>query len=463
MAKKDIKSTKKEEKGIQVPMLPGWKNEMRNAVNVGMKIDPINEEQTEYLNKCIKDKEEKDAKIAAREKEKQELLAKASEEMKKKKEELLKVANDLADRILCVAIAREEQKKKFESIDKTIKEKVDKELKEKAKAKREAKASKLKTLLTNKTIPSPEAIKLNKSRQNFLSKAHAVKLEEITKRTKEWEEKWKVDKEKYEEIRKTRNERDMKLANKRLEMHKAKKNGTFKLKRTTKEERIEAIKAKKAEGLIGYNKEMQRQSSEIMADREGYAKRIAKRQELETQRISRILEHRQKRRDKLFAEKLKQQKITQLNLNRFLESEKKRLARKTEKSAMYLTKGGVETPKVKNKVKVDEVKAKEFIEKHNNRIDERVRFLIRIAHTDHPDMITDSVGAFVCKPDELSKRLKEAHNKHMKSEPDNYIGIYAYSGIGKDQVCIAEMINDKFLEFNGKSTSRKIKADAKAA
>ena len=50
----------------------------------------------------------------------------------------------------------------------------------------------------------------------------------------------------------------------------------------------------------------------------------------------------------------------------------------------------------------------------------------------------------------------------MKDNPDTYVGIYAYSGMGKDQVCIAEMINDKFLEFEGKSTSR-INAEAKAA
>lgn len=455
MSKKDIKSKKNT---FQIPVnTPNWKNEIRNAVNAGMEVEGLNEEQTEYINKCIADKKAKEEKIKAREEKKQSLLKKASEALKQKKLQILEVANALADRILCKAIEKEEREAEFAKRKEEIKKKVDKETIAKAEKKRERK-----TDLLNRSIPSKEAIAANKNRQNFLAKAHTQKREEIEKQLQAKIDYMKEEATKVEEKRNARKEKELKLASKRLEMHKAKKDGTFKLKHTTKEERIEAIKAEKAVGKAGYTQELKKQASEIEADRKGYMERVLKREESERQRLERIIEHRQARKDKEFSEKLKQQKITQRNLNRFIESEKNRLARKEEHRAKYLTGGGIAIPKVKNKIEVDKQRAEEYMNQTATKVDNKERYLIRIASTNNPSIITDSVGAFICKPEDLQKRLKEAHNHQMKDNPDTYVGIYAYSGIGKDQVCIAEMINDKFLEFEGKSTSR-INAEAKAA
>ena len=136
-----------------------------------------------------------------------------------------------------------------------------------------------------------------------------------------------------------------------------------------------------------------------------------------------------------------------MNLKRFIESEKARLVRKEEKRAKYLTTGGIKVPKVKNNVAVDKTRAEEYIKAAEAKIkDEKVRYLIRIASIASSEIISDSVCAFICKPEELNKRMKEAHNKRMKEEPDTYVGIYAYSGIGKDQKCVSEMLNDKFKD-----------------
>ena len=136
-----------------------------------------------------------------------------------------------------------------------------------------------------------------------------------------------------------------------------------------------------------------------------------------------------------------------MNLKRFIESEKARLARKEEKRAKYLTTGGIKVPKVKSNVAVDKTRAEEYIKAAEAKMkDEKVRYLIRIASIASSEIISDSVCAFICKPEELNKRMKEAHNKRMKEEPDTYVGIYAYSGIGKDQKCVSEMLNDKFKD-----------------
>lgn len=262
----------------------------------------------------------------------------------------------------------------------------DKKIKEKVKKDRMAiaeKKRKRKAELRNKTIPSPEAIANAKKQQDFLAKAHAAKREEIEARLH------------HKEI---------------------------KLKRTTKAERIEA-------------------------DRQGYANRVEKRRRTETERLAMNAERRKLRKDKIFTEHLKQQKIQQLNLKRFIESEKARLARKEEKRAKYLTTGGIKVPKVKNNVAIDKTRAEEYIKVAETKMkDEKVRYLIRIASIASSEIISDSVCAFICKPEELNKRMKEAHNKRMKEEPDTYVGIYAYSGIGKDQKCVSEMLNDKFKD-----------------
>lgn len=435
--KKDIKSQTIDNSTKKYPVeSKTWKSDVYQALKLGYKVEALNEEQAEYIKKIETKLAEKAAKAKVKEEVKQTLLKKMSDIMKAKKAAIVSTANDLADRIILRAIEKEEQKKKFDEADKKIKEKVKKDKMAIAEKKRKRKAE-----LRNKTIPSPEAIANAKKQQDFLAKAHAAKREEIEARLNKKEEFMDQSVEEWSKKREERIKHNTELALKRLH-HKE-----IKLKRTTKAERIEAIKAKKEAGKAAFNAEMKRQASEIAADRQGYANRVEKRRRTETERLARIAERRKLRKDKIFTEHLKQQKIQQLNLKRFIESEKARLARKEEKRAKYLTMGGIKVPKVKNNVAVDKTRAEEYIKAAEAKMkDEKVRYLIRIASIASSEIISDSVCAFICKPEELNKRMKEAHNKHMKEEPDTYVGIYAYSGIGKDQKCVSEMLNDKFKD-----------------
>lgn len=435
--KKDIKSQTIDNSTKKYPVeSKTWKSDVYQALKLGYKVEALNEEQAEYIKKIETKLAEKAAKAKVKEEMKQTLLKKMSDIMKAKKAAIVSTANDLADRIILRAIEKEEQKKKFDEADKKIKEKVKKDKMAIAEKKRKRKAE-----LRNKTIPSPEAIANAKKQQDFLAKAHAAKREEIEARLNKKEEFMDQSVEEWSKKREERIKHNTELALKRLH-HKE-----IKLKRTTKAERIEAIKAKKEAGKAAFNAEMKRQASEIAADRQGYANRVEKRRRTETERLARIAERRKLRKDKIFTEHLKQQKIQQLNLKRFIESEKARLARKEEKRAKYLTTGGIKVPKVKNNVAVDKTRAEEYIKAAEAKMkDEKVRYLIRVASIASSEIISDSVCAFICKPEELNKRMKEAHNKRMKEEPDTYVGIYAYSGIGKDQKCISEMLNDKFKD-----------------
>lgn len=435
--KKDIKSQTIDNSTKKYPVeSKTWKSDVYQALKLGYKVEALNEEQAEYIKKIETKLAEKAAKAKVKEEMKQTLLKKMSDIMKAKKAAIISAANDLADRIILRAIEKEEQKKKFDEADKKIKEKVKKDKMAIAEKKRKRKAE-----LRNKTIPSPEAIANAKKQQDFLAKAHAAKREEIEARLNEKEEFMDQSVEEWSKKREERIKHNTELALKRLH-HKE-----IKLKRTTKAERIEATKAKKEAGKAAFNAEMKRQASEIAADRQGYANRVEKRRRTEIERLARIAERRKLRKDKIFTEHLKQQKIQQLNLKRFIESEKARLARKEEKRAKYLTTGGIKVPKVKSNVAVDKTRAEEYIKAAEAKMkDEKVRYLIRVASIASSEIISDSVCAFICKPEELNKRMKEAHNKRMKEEPDTYVGIYAYSGIGKDQKCVSEMLNDKFKD-----------------
>lgn len=435
--KKDIKSQTIDNSTKKYPVeSKTWKSDVYQALKLGYKVEALNEEQAEYIKKIETKLAEKAAKAKVKEEMKQTLLKKMSDIMKAKKAAIVSAANDLADRIILRAIEKEEQKKKFDEADKKIKEKVKKDKMAIAEKKRKRKAE-----LRNKTIPSPEAIANAKKQQDFLAKAHAAKREEIEARLDEKENFMNQSAEEWSKKHEERIKRNTELALKRLH-HKE-----IKLKRTTKAERIEAIKAKKEAGKAAFNAEMKRQASEIAADRQGYANRVEKRRRTETERLAMIAERRKLRKDKIFTEHLKQQKIQQLNLKRFIESEKARLARKEEKRAKYLTTGGIKVPKVKNNVAVDKTRAEEYIKVAETKMkDEKERYIIRIASIASSEIVSDSVCAFICKPEELNKRMKEVHNKHMKEEPDTYVGIYAYSGIGKDQKCVSEMLNDKFKD-----------------
>lgn len=435
--KKDIKSKTIDNSTVKFPVeSKTWKTDIRRALTLGYKVEALNEEQTEYIKKVQDKLDEKAAKAKVKEELKQSLLKKMSDKMKAVKAEILSTANEFADRIILKAIEKEEQRKKFDEQNKKIKEKVKKDKLAAAKKKRERKAD-----LLNRTIPSPEAIANNKKQQNFLSEAHIVKREEIEARLKKKEEFMQQSAEEYAKKHDERIKRNAELALKRLH------HNEIKLKHTTKAERIEAIKAKKEAGQIAFNKEMQRQASEITADRQGYANRLEKRERIEAERLARIAERRKQRKDKIFTEHLKQQKIQQLNLKRFIESEKIRLARKEENRAKYLTKDGIKVPKVKNKVALDKARAEEYMKiAKENMEGNKVRYLIRIASTTSSEIVSDAVSAVICKPEELKKYMKNVHDKHIKEEADTYVGIYAYLGVNKDQKCVYEMLNDKFKD-----------------
>ena len=434
---KDIKSQTIDNSTKKYPVeSKTWKSDVCQALKLGYKVEALNEEQAEYIKKIETKLAEKAAKAKVKEEMKQTLLKKMSDTMKAKKAAIVSAANDLADRIILRAIEKEEQKKKFDEADKKIKEKVKKDKMAIAEKKRKCKAE-----LRNKTIPSPEAIANAKKQQDFLAKAHAAKREEIEARLDEKENFMNQSAEEWSKKHEERIKRNTELALKRLH-HKE-----IKLKRTTKAERIEAIKAKKEAGKAAFNAEMKRQASEIAADRQGYANRVEKRRRTETERLAMIAERRKLRKDKVFANKLKQQKIQQMNLERFKLSEEARLARKQEHRAKYLIVGGIKSPKVKNKIPLDKERADQYVKDAEKKlIDDKVRYIIRIASTTASEIVSDSVQAFTCKPEELPKRMKQAHENSLKSDPDTYIGIYAYSGIGKDQKCVYEMLNDKFKD-----------------
>lgn len=437
--KKDIKSQTIDNSIKKYPIeSKTWKSDVYRALKLGYKVEALNEEQAEYIKKIETKLAEKAEKAKVKEEVKQVLLKKMSDIMKAKKAAIVSAANDLADRIILRAIEKEEQKKKFDKIDEKIKEKVKKDKMAIAEEKRKRKVE-----LRNKTIPSLETIANAKKQQDFLAKVHAVKREEIEARLDKKKEFMNQSVEKWKKAHEERIKRDTELALKRLH-HKE-----IKLKRTSKAERIEAIKAKKEAGKIAYDTEMKRQASEIMADRQGYANRVAKRKKTETEHLTNLTKRRKQRKDKVFTEYLKQKKIQQLNLQRFIESEKTRLARKEEKRAKYLTTGGIKVPKVKNKIAIDKTRAEEYIKAAETKMkDEKVRYIIRIASATSSEIVGDSVRAFICKPEELDERMKEAHNNNMKNEPDTYIGIYAYQRINTDMKCIKEILNDKFKDYS---------------
>lgn len=356
-----------------------------------------------------------------------------TEKAKILKETILANANALADRILEKAIAKEEQElawaKRKEQI---IAENKKKQL-EAAQKKREIKSSK-RLELKNKTIPSiTSEIEKNQEKLEEQRIKHLAELEENHKKRLEAAKRKAIKKAHHSEVK--------------VEKH------------TTKAERIEAIKEKKRIGKENYNKEMQRQASEIEADRQGYGERVTKREEIENKRIQMLVERRKKRLEKLQIVELTQRQKTIKDLEHFAEAEKIRLKKKEEKRAKYLTKGGIEIPKVKNKAEArpfEPQKPKVSIEfkKYN---------IVTARLTDKQTIIDSKPNELICRSTDLSKRMKDYHNAEMKEHEDNYVGTFAYP-IDKPEHCVYEMINSKYLTINDKLTSRMAKQkDAKAA
>lgn len=288
-----------------------WKLSMRCAFISGEKIKPKNEAESKYLDLLKAKKAKYDAKRAELNKKQKERI-----------EDIKVNADMLTERILESLIQKEETDKKLKKAEESAKAAAkDKKIKA-AEEKRKRKSN----IIKNVTIPNAAKIEEVKKQQNFLAEAHAVKRKEIEKRLDEKYKKCEEIKVKTKEEREKRRKEAMKKALSKI--HKAGPKT-----RTTKEQRIEAIKEVKAEGKAKYEAMIAEHKTKgqdpiVKAKREEKAKKEAERQQ-------RIAEHRIERKKKLMAVELAQKKKTESDVKRFLESEKARLARKEAKRAKY--------------------------------------------------------------------------------------------------------------------------------
>lgn len=364
--------------------------------------------------------------IKSVEKKKVSLVEKA----KDLKKVVLENATALADRILNKAIAREEQEKAWNKRKDELKKVMDDKRKQAAIAKRERKNKQ--RLLLNKTIPFAQIDKKDTEEKKENYKNFILSVE---KNQKELEQK------RVERIEKQKKKAKQKLHHKEAKI----------TKKTTKEERILAAIEKKKEGKAGYKKELQRQSSEILADREGYKDRQLEKQKKEAERLERLVARRKEKlaksqiRELSFKEKIKK------TLEHFKQAQLARDKKREEKRAKYLTKGGKEIPKVKNKV---ETRVNDTSRLTKIKMPELSKYSVIVSNITTEGSILDTIPITICcKSNTLSDHLKTIHNKHMKLNPDSYVGTFAYREDNTEH-CIYEMINNKYLSIAGKLTSR---------
>ena len=364
--------------------------------------------------------------IKSVEKKKVSLVEKA----KDLKKVVLENATALADRILNKAIAREEQEKAWSKRKDELKKVMDDKRKQAAIAKRERKNKQ--RLLLNKTIPFAQIDKKDTEEKKENYKNFILSVE---KNQKELEQK------RVERIEKQKKKAKQKRHHKEAKI----------TKKTTKEERILAAIEKKKEGKVGYKKELQRQSSEILADREGYKDRQLEKQKKEAERLERLVARRKEKlaksqiRELSFKEKIKK------TLEHFKQAQLARDKKREEKRAKYLTKGGKEVPKVKNKV---ETRVNDTSRLTKIKMPELSKYSVIVSNITTEGSILDTIPITICcKSNTLSDHLKTIHNKHIKLNPDSYVGTFAYREDNTEH-CIYEMINNKYLSIAGKLTSR---------
>lgn len=364
--------------------------------------------------------------IKSVEKKKVSLVEKA----KDLKKIVLENATALADRILNKAIAREEQEKAWSKRKDELKKVMDDKRKQAAIAKRERKNKQ--RLLLNKTIPFAQIDKKDTEEKKENYKNFILSIE---KNQKELEQK------RVERIEKQKKKAKQKLHHKEAKI----------TKKTTKEERILAAIKKKKEGKDNYKKELQRQSSEILADREGYRDRQLKKQEEETKRLERLVAKRKEKLAKSQIRELSFKERVKREIEHFKQAQLARNKKREEKRAKYLTKGGTKIPKVKNKV---ETRVNDTSRLTKPIVSELSKYIVIVANIATDNTILDSKPVnIVCKPNTLSDHLKVFHNKHMKLNPDSYVGTFAYKEDNTEH-CIYEMINNKYLSISGELTSR---------
>ena len=363
------------------------------------------------------------------------------DKVKALKEKIIANANALADRILNKAIAKEEQQKAWETRKEELKAEAAKKRKEAALKKREEKAKKLIQIHTS--IPTKNTSKKHKE----IEKKHNEKM--IAMETKFEDFNPKQQKLTKEE----RIERNKKRAIKLIH-HKEIKD---KIKQTTKEEREKiAAEARKA-GYLAYKAEMQRQASEIAADPKAYQARQEKRAKSEQERLNMLAEKRKARMDKPQRVELTQKQKTLKDLEHFKLAQERRNKKKLERRQMYLSKGGIQLPKVKNKVEI-----RPIVEQPKKQDSSKHRYIVRTQYIDQPSLTGDRVGAIVCLPDKLKDIVKYSFNKMMEKESDKVVGYFIYDS-DNPEVCIMEMVNSKYREIDGVTITRLQKQDKTAA
>lgn len=367
------------------------------------------------------------------------------DKVKALKEKIIANANALADRILSKAIAKEEQEKAWETRKKELKAEAAKKRKEAALKKREEKAKKLSQI--HSSIPTKDTSKKQKAIDKVIEEKHDEKM--IAKETKFEDFNPKRQKLTKEE----RIERNRKRAIK-LVHHKEIKDKT---KHITKEEKERiAAEARKA-GYLAYKAEMQKQASEIAADPKAYQARQEKRKKSEQERLNMLAEKRKARMDKLQRVELTQKQKTLKDLEHFKLAQERRNEKKLQRRQMYLSKGGIQLPKVKNKVEV-----RPIIEQPKKQDSSKHRYIVRTQYIDQPSLTGDRVGAIVCLPDKLKDIVKYSFNKMMEKESDKVVGYFIYDS-DNPEVCIMEMVNSKYREIDGVTITRLQKQDKTAA
>lgn len=367
------------------------------------------------------------------------------DKVKALKEKIIANANALADRILSKAIAKEEQEKAWETRKEELKAEAAKKRKEAALKKREEKAKKLSQI--HSSIPTKDTSKKQKAIDKAIEEKHDEKM--IAKETKFEDFNPKRQKLTKEE----RIERNKKRAIKLIH-HKEIKDKT---KHITKEEKERiAAEARKA-GYLAYKAEMQKQASEIAADPKAYQARQEKRKKSEQERLNMLAEKRKARMDKLQRVELTQKQKTLKDLEHFKLAQERRNEKKLQRRQMYLSKGGIQLPKVKNKVEV-----RPIIEQPKKQDSSKHRYIVRTQYIDQPSLTGDRVGAIICLPDKLKDIVKYSFNKMMEKESDKVVGYFIYDS-DNPEVCIMEMVNSKYREIDGVTITRLQKQDKTAA
>lgn len=367
------------------------------------------------------------------------------DKVKALKEKIIANANALADRILSKAIAKEEQEKAWETRKKELKAEAAKKRKEAALKKREEKAKKLSQI--HSSIPTKDTSKKQKAIDKAIEKKHDEKM--IAKETKFEDFNPKRQKLTKEERIERNKKRTIKLIH-----HKEIKDKT---KHITKEEREKiAAEARKA-GYLAYKAEMQKQASEIAADPKAYQARQEKRKKSEQERLNMLAEKRKARMDKLQQVELTQKQKTLKDLEHFKLAQERRNEKKLQRRQMYLSKDGIQLPKVKNKVEV-----RPIVEQPKKQDSSKHRYIVRTQYIDQPSLTGDRVGAIVCLPDKLKDIVKYSFNKMMEKESDKVVGYFIYDS-DNPEVCIMEMVNSKYREIDGVTITRLQKQDKTAA